>query len=93
MKYFVIRQKSTGYIFPTRRGASSKADFHKQNIPRLFKTKAHAESCLKNWKSGIQYIRRYTNHWGEYDETWEEKEIPERKTDDYEVICVDLRGL
>ncbi len=93
MKYFAIRQKSTGYIFPHRRGSSSKAEFKKGNIPRLFKTKAHAISCLKNWKEGIHYIKRYTNYDGEYDESWECDEINERQTDDYEVICFNIKEI
>jgi hypothetical protein len=93
MIYFAIRQISTGYLFPHRRGASSKAEFEKGNIPRLFKTRGHAKLCLTNWKEGIHYIKRYTNYDGEYDESWECNEINERKKDDYEIIKFNLKEI
>jgi hypothetical protein len=84
---WAIRQKSTGYWFPQTGRGSTYAEFKAGVPPRLFRRAQDARSSMKWWQSGIHWCTRSYSEW-ESDESYHEKEIPERKTDDYEVVKV-----
>lgn len=76
MKYFAIRQISTGHYMPnygTRKGRGGWTNDEPQPAdkapPRLFIKRQYAKAALREWLKGVQY-ESYTarrTSWGDHD--------------------------
>ena len=96
MRFYAIRQKSTGLFLP----ASLKAFTHDEPTdgkpPRLFNTAKGAKNALHWWLKGRITVDRgggYSHATGDYDDwdKWNAEAVPERRADDMEVVTVSLR--
>lgn len=90
-EYWVIRHKPSGGYLPglssgLRAGYThTEPDLHA--IPRLFGNAAAAKRALTWWLKGVTSVDRSRDSFTlEYDETWHEEAMPERKPEDMEVI-------
>lgn len=96
MRFFVIQQKSTGFLFPRRNGAQTHAEFQSGGTPRLFPSKIAARYCLTWWLKGATVVTRtgggmsFEGEWDGIDESWEITPRPDRKADDYEIVETEL---
>lgn len=87
---WVIRHKPSGGYLPglpsgLRAGYTATEPTTTQ-IPRLFVDKGAARRALTWWLKGVTSVNREKDYWGEYDETWHEHPMPERKLEDMEVV-------
>jgi hypothetical protein len=89
--YYVIVQTDTGHLFPATGRGSTHAEFSAKAIPRLFPSRAAAESCLRWWLKGVTICHREGGgQWDEYDEWLETCPRPGRRKEDYEIREVRL---
>lgn len=94
MQLSAIRHKPTGYFLPEIYGVRSgytNTVPQKHGIPRLFVEASAAKRALTWWLKGVTSVYRSRDWDGDYDETWELTEVPERKAEDMEVVTVLLK--
>jgi hypothetical protein len=89
-RYYVIRQKSTGYLFPRTGRGSTWAEFAEGGSPRLFTTTAAAKNCLAWWLAGATMNNNSYGYDGDYDVCLETTKRPERIASDYEIVLAEL---
>jgi hypothetical protein len=89
-RFFVIRQKSTGFLFPRTGRGSTWAEFTEKVSPRLFTTTAAAKNCLAWWLAGATMNNNSYGYDGDYDVCLETTKRPERIASDYEIVPAEL---
>lgn len=89
--YYMIRQESTGFLFPATGRGSTDAEFTPHGVPRLFHSRHAAKQCLDWWlKGSTKAIRTGGGAWEDFDEYLETTPRPERLSHKYEIIKVAL---
>ncbi len=85
---YVIRQKSTGYLFPNTGRGSTHAVFSPNWDCRLFNKPQYAKSCLKWWLKGTYNVQHIPSNGFEsdYDEIVTIVPQPDRIPEDYEIV-------
>jgi hypothetical protein len=94
-KWWVVKQKSTGFYLPIIRGSSAtSAEFTDKFQPRLFFKKHLAISALNHWLKGVAHIPS-DSRYRDYHYNPREAVILPRNVDsaDYEIVCVVLQEL
>ena len=89
-KYWVIRHKPSGGYLPGLpsglRAGYTHTEPELHSVPRLFADKGAARRALTWWLKGVTSVHRSRDWDGDYDETWHEEAMPERKLEDMEVV-------
>lgn len=90
---FAIRQRSTGYFMPEE-GAFTRTQTEPRSycVPRLFTSAGAAKCALTWWLRGEHHMSWHRDpEWGHKEiDGLECEERPERKTEDMEVIPMEL---
>ena len=94
MTLFAIKHKPSGNYLPHRpRKRGYTHDDPTPGMPRLFTKKAAAASALRCWLQGEWSDRgtvdSYTGEW-DYDGPYPTKPRPDRKTEDMEIVEMEL---
>lgn len=94
MKYYAIREKSTGFFLPQKiKGSCRGYTFEVPKakcVPRLFMSRLGACAALRAWVQG-EWYRKFSTSWeGETDEGIEVKPVLNRRVEDMEVIEINL---
>lgn len=93
MKFYAIRQKSTGLFMPAGRSRGFTHDEPTARVPpRLFMMKQHAQSALNCWLMGDWHNAESFDQYGEVHDVYPEpgNNRPERKREDTAVVEVVL---
>lgn len=90
-EYWVIRHKPSGGYLPGLPSGLRAGYTHTEpellSVPRLFADKGAARRALTWWLKGVTSVDRFRDDFTlEYDETWHEEAMPERKEEDMEVV-------
>lgn len=88
---FAIRHKPSGGHLPEVGRGYTFSEPSVDRIPRLFESASAAKRALTWWLKGGTSVLRSKDYWGEYDETWQHTDIPNRKAEDMEVVPVLLK--
>lgn len=88
--YFVLRQKSTGGLFPAGNGHVSYREFSDDMPPRLYKRAQDAMATARFWVMGHSYIP-YSRR-GEYADPFDyvTRPVEGRLIDDLEAVPVQI---
>jgi len=95
--FYAIRHLPSGGFLPEiHKGYTFSEPSTKEcDIPRLFTTKAGAKRALTWWLRGTLHVTKTGGQWGfgepEYDESWHDTPMPDRKTENMEVVQVLLK--
>ena len=96
-EYWVIRHKPSGGYLPVLptglRAGYTHTEPDLTAVPRLFGDAAAAKRALTWWLKGTLHVTKTGGQWGfeEYDETWHDTVMPDRKAEDMEVVPVLLK--
>ena len=95
MEFWIIRHKPSGGFLPELSGVRAgytHTEPQTHGVPRLFTEAAAAKRALTWWLKGTLSVSRYRDDFTmEYDETWHEEAMPDRKIEDMEVVSVLLK--
>ena len=94
-EFYIIRHKPSGGFLPEVHKGYTFSEPRTTGVPRLFISAAAGKRALTWWLKGTLHVTKTGGLWGfgepEYDETWHEDPMPDRKAEDMEVIPVLLK--
>ena len=93
MEFCMIRHKPSGGFLPEVGKGYTYSEPTHVGVPRLFTTKAGAKRALSWWLKGTVHVTHTGGQWGEeYDESWHDTPMPDRKAEDMEIALVLLKS-